>query len=399
MRAFFFGLLVAGFVFWWSGLLGGGDPAAGAGGGEVPHATGAKLDQTLGEAAPTAAPQRVPLQPLMATTGGSAPAADTAAIAELLPRLAQREPAAVALGWATLANQAGGADRGRLAAALEPAGGDFASLHAALGPDNSFLHSAEGRGLAAKAATAAFALGDADACSAGTQLLGSMLKGRILREDRAQRALVDDVYRQHRIRVDRWLCDPANVAGARTYTVVGGDSLARIAGRFRKEKVLVEDGTLAILNRVHNPNALQVGQKLKVPVAPIRGVLEKRSFGLAIFVGDHLLRLYWVGHGENDRTPVTEFTVGAKQPKPQWTAPNGEVYPYGHPENILGEYFVKLLHDSYTGFGIHGTPQPDTICTMSSAGCIRMFAPDIDELFRLLPAGAKVEIRATESLR
>ena len=59
---------------------------------------------------------------------------------------------------------------------------------------------------------------------------------------------------------------------------------------------------------------------------------------------------------------------------------------------------VRTLH-SYTGFGIHGTPQPDTICTMSSAGCIRMFAPDIDELFRLLPAGAKVEIRATESLR
>jgi lipoprotein-anchoring transpeptidase ErfK/SrfK len=322
------------------------------------------------------------------------------AVDELLPRLAQREPAAIAASWAVLAHAGeGAADRGRLAEALTPAGRDFATLLAALGPDNSFLHSAEGRGLAAKAASAAFALGDADACAAGTQLLGLMVKGRILREDRAQRALVDDVYRQHRVRVDRWLCDPANVAGARTYTVASGDSLARIAGRFRKEKVLVEDGTLAILNRIHNPNAVQVGQKIKVPVAAIRGVLEKRSFGLTIHVGDHLLRLYWVGHGENDRTPVTEFTVGTKQPRPQWTAPNGEVYPYGHPQNILGEYFVKLLHDSYTGFGIHGTPQPDTICTMSSAGCIRMFAPDIEELFKLLPVGSRVEVRATESLR
>jgi lipoprotein-anchoring transpeptidase ErfK/SrfK len=36
---------------------------------------------------------------------------------------------------------------------------------------------------------------------------------------------------------------------------------------------------------------------------------------------------------------------------------------------------------------------PETIGTQSSAGCIRMLDADIEELFRLLPRKAKVEIR------
>lgn len=386
MRAFWFGLLVAGLLFWWSPWK-----------GEKPtvRADGASAVEDVLEAASNAERRdAAPAQPLRL----AAPeAAGVRGLDELLPRIQQREPAALRLGWQALARGAG-----RDATTLRDAllvGDDFATMLAALGPDNSFLHSAEGRGLATKVAQAAFAMADPEATAAGTQLLDLMLKGRILKEDGAQRALVDDVYKQHRIRVDRWLCDPANVAGARSYTVAKGDSLSRIAGKFRKEKIVVEDGTLAILNRIHNVNGLQAGQKIKVPVAPIRGVVEKRSFSLAIYVGDQLLRLYWVGHGENDRTPLTTFTIGAKQPKPDWTAPDGRRYAYGQPENILGEYFIKFLNDTYVGFGAHGTPMPETICTMSSMGCIRMYAQDIEELFKLIPTGSKIEVRATESLR
>ena len=401
MRAFLFGLLVAGLVFWWSGWLTGDKVVAAGDGAEAADPgprTGVQLDSLLngGTATPSAAPAPAPAQPLRLTS--AEPVERQPAVDDLLVRLQQREPAAIAAAWAACGRGAG-ADAERLLGALRPAGDDFGSMLAALGPDNSFLHSAEGRGLAAKVAAMAFAMGDADATTAGTQLLLLMLKGRILREDTAQRALVDDVYKQHRVRVDRWLCDPGNVAGARSYTVAKGDSLARIAGKFRKEGLRVEEGTLAILNRIHNPNAIQVGQKIKVPAAPIHGIVEKRSFSLAVFVGDHLLRLYWVGHGEHDRTPVTEFTIGVKQPRPDWTAPNGQVHAYGSAGNILGEYFIKFLNDTYIGFGAHGTPMPETICTMSSMGCIRMLAPDIEELFKLLPMGAKVVVRATESLR
>jgi nucleoid-associated protein YgaU len=427
MRSFLFGLLVAAVCWWlWGRSAGAGEVALPT--AATPEATAppTSVRDILGDGAipttavpiggaPAVEPPTGSASATGAASGGAGPlAADAPAptpapaiapaplthadLDALVAQVAQREPTAYARGWAALL-PLHGADRERLAKALTPAGDDFASLVATLGDHNAFLHSAEGRGLAQKATAAAMALPDGDAVAAGTQLLNRMLRGRLAREDKDARLFVDEVYRQHRVRVDRWLCDPANVAGSRSHVVQKGESLARIATRLRKEGIAIEDGTLAVLNRIHNPNALQAGQKLKIPQAPIVGVLEKRSFGFAIYVGEHLLRLYWVGHGANDRTPLTEFKIGEKQPQPAWTSPEGGVYPYGHPKNILGEYFIKFLHDSYTGFGAHGTTLPDTICTMSSMGCIRMYDADIAELFKVLPRGAKVIVRATESLR
>lgn len=416
MRAFVLGLLVAALAWWWfDGGSGAGAsqaqdgvpvapssgqpptaPAANVGAGGPPALDAMNLPPAqVASHASTEAPSRAP-------DAAQLPAEDLEA---LLARLQQRDGASISLAFAWLSTSLGGSPRERLAQALRPADDQrppaeqWPQLFAALGTNNAFLHSAEGRALATKAAQAAFALSDADALAAGTQLLTLMLRGRITKTDAEARAFVDEVYKLHRVRVDRWLCDPGNIAGSRSYTVAGGDSLARIAQRFRKEGLQVEDGTLAVLNRIHNPNRLQVGQKIKVPASPIVGVLEKRSFGFAIYVGEHLLRLYWVGHGAEDHTPLVEFTVGEKQPQPPWTAPDGHVYPYGHPKNILGEYFIKFLHDTYVGFGAHGTTLPETICTMSSAGCIRMLDADIAELFKILPRGAKVVVRASESIR
>lgn len=408
MRGLVSVLLIAALVWWfWGGASGAADAAMRGGAGSTPPSSTSQvpLEGLRDAATPAATPVA---NPLAATESPRAPASPAdqplatnqalPSLDELLPRLAQREPAGIAQGWALLATS-GGAGRDRLVAALKPNGEDFPQLFAALGPDNAFLHSAEGRGVASKAVASAMALADAQAVAAGTQLLTLMLRGRITKADEVARAFVDETYKLHRVRVDRWLCDPGNVTGARSYTVARGDSLARIAQRFRKEGLAVEDGTIAVLNRIHNPNALQVGQKVKIPVSPIIGVLEKRSFGLALYVGEHLLRLYWVGHGANDHTPLVEFTVGEKQAQPAWTSPDGQVYPYGHPKNILGEFFIKFLHDTYVGFGAHGTTLPGTICTMSSAGCIRMLDADIAELFKILPRGAKVVVRATESIR
>lgn len=390
MRALLASLLVAGIAFWvWQRL----DETPDA--GEVGAAVAAAERQ---RASATTASDELPDAAAPRPTPASAAPAPSPAVAGLLAKLPAREPAVVQAAWAALAGGAG-AEAPALAKALQPAADDFAAVLAALGPDNACLHSAEGRALVAKAAALAQSRPDAEALAAGTQLLGLLVKGRIAREDAAARAAVDEVYKQHLVRVERWLFDPANVAGCRSYTVASGDSLARIAGRFRKEGMKIEDGTLAIVNRIHNPKGLAVGQKIKVPASPIVAVLEKRSFALSVYLGEHLIRMYWVGHGANDHTPVTEFTVGPKQARPDWTSPDGQVYGYGHPKNILGEYFIKFLHDSYVGFGAHGTPQPETIGTMSSMGCIRMYAPDIEELFKLLPVGSKVVVRATESLR
>mgnify|MGYP002058004235 CR=1 FL=1 len=335
-----------------------------------------------------------------ATSGGGADdGAREADLDKILPLVKEGDANAISVAWAAVAAGDLGRDHDRVVNALAPRAEDFSSQLAALGVNNAFLHSTAGRNAADKVLKVAMALPDSEAVKAGSQLVYLMTRGRIQRGDLAVRAAVDNAYTQHRIRVDRWTCNPSNVAGARSYEVQPGNSLDIIARKFRREGIKIEAGTIALLNRISNPNLLRAGQQLKIPVAPVSALLEKRSFSLMVFVGDELIRLYWVGHGEHDRTPVTEFTVIAKQEKPDWTAPDGNVYPYGSSENILGEHFIKFGHAQFSGFGAHGTPMKDTICTMSSMGCIRMFDQNIAELFRILPRGAKVVVRSTESVR
>ena len=40
-----------------------------------------------------------------------------------------------------------------------------------------------------------------------------------------------------------------------------------------------------------------------------------------------------------------------------------------------------------TGFGIHGTKDPESIGTRSSMGCIRLYNGDVIEVYNLLAAG------------
>ena len=409
MRQFVLGLIAAALAWWgydkWianpahagsptntvSGQTAGGTGLAGAGLAEMLNGNAPPLP------APAISPpvESLPIESGDAPTGGNQFVND---VGELLLRVDAGDAGAIAHAWQAVASRQFGDEHDRVVASLAPRGDDFATQLAALGSHNAFLHSPEGRAASARTLTAAMALPDHEAVKAGSQLLFLMTRGRILRSDTAVREAVDVAYRQHLIRVDRWMCNPTNVAGARSYTVQSGDYLDGIARKFKKQGIKVEAGTIAVLNRISNPKHLRAGQKLKVPVAPVSAVLEKRSYALMLFVGDELLRLYWVGHGENDRTPVATFTVIAKQAKPDWTAPDGNVYAYGRKENILGEYFIKFGHDQYSGFGAHGTPMKDTICTQSSMGCLRMFDQDIKELFWILPRGAKVIVQATESV-
>lgn len=406
MRQFVLGLIVAALA-WWGYDKWIANPAHAGTPGNPPANTGTSGDG-VGEAG---------LSEMLNGTGGVSPAtsdvqpldagkesADDSQLAKdvdvLLPQIEAGDGDAIGRAWKAVATGQLGRQHDRVVDALAPRGDEFSTQLRALGNHNAFLHSADGRKAALKTLEAAMSLPDHEAVKAGSQLLYLMTRGRIQRSDAVVRQVVDKAYRQHLIRVDRWMCNPTNVAGARSHTVKSGESLDVIARKFRKaDNLKIEAGTIAVLNRISNPRNINVDQRLKIPLAPMSAVLEKRSYALMVFVGDELLRLYWVGHGENDRTPVTTFEVVAKQAKPDWTAPDGNVYAYGHPKNILGQYFIKFKHPQYSGFGAHGTPMPETICTQSSMGCIRMFDADIEELFKILPRGAKVVVQATESVR
>ncbi len=404
MRSFVLGMLIAAvvcllWVFFRSGAeVQAGVPAVAEADSTANVAGFEGLIAAAGAPVPAAEAQPVPAQdpaPKLPPVPQPAPMGETAAP---VPDLASSAPTEIGARWLELA-EAGTAPGRRSAVAAALATLPVATLEQAmtkLGATNAFLHSDEGRQVVQRAAELASSLPDEQAVTALSRLVERMMQGPVDRFDPRERGSVDQVYAMLKERVDRWVCNPSNVTRARSYKVQSGDSLARIASRFRKEGVLVEEGTLQVLNRIRNPKALQVGQQLKIPVDPVHTVVEKRSFLMAVYLGDVILRLYWVGHGAGDNTPLVEFRIADKLKEPQWYSPvDGNVYPYGHPKNILGKYFVKFAHDAHPGFGAHGTPMPETIGTMSSLGCIRMLDPDIEEFFTIIPRDSKVVVRAT----
>lgn len=296
-----------------------------------------------------------------------------------------------------LLQSAAGVERERLAAALI-ATADRAEPSAGvqlLAGHNAFLQTEEGRRIGQRILDKVTATEPTVRVELLSRLLEACMRGPIEKTDTEAHAFADEVWRRQQVVLRQTVLDPAKLTGARSYTVRPGDVLDRIARKFRDDGCLVEAWTLAAFNRIDDPGRLRAGQVLKVPVDPIRTVVEKNSFLMAVYVGDVIFRLYWIGHGADDRTPEATFRVVAKQEHPDWYAPDGRVIPYGSPENVLGDYFVKFEHPSYTGFGCHGTSQPESICTRASAGCIRMHDADIEDFFRIVPRGTEVEIRAS----
>jgi lipoprotein-anchoring transpeptidase ErfK/SrfK len=46
-----------------------------------------------------------------------------------------------------------------------------------------------------------------------------------------------------------------------------------------------------------------------------------------------------------------------------------------------------------TGYGIHGTTEPDKIGQQVTAGCVRMRNEEVEELYTLIPVGTEVTIQ------
>lgn len=292
--------------------------------------------------------------------------------------------------------KASGVARERLEAAIREAidAGTPADAVELLGDSNAFLHTEFGRVCAGLAAARVRELPPEGALAASTRILEAAMRGPIAQTDAAAKAAVDALYDGHQGHVRRFAFDPANAARARQCVVEPGDSLERIARRFRSPTLNLEAGTLALINRIDDPSRVQAGQVLRVPVDPVHCVADKSSFLLAVYLGEAIVRLYWMAHGaDRHDTPETDFVVLDKIPNPDWHF-EGRVIPFGHPENPLGRFFVKFEHTSYTGFGVHGTNEPETIGTRASRGCIRLLPDDIREFAGFVPRGATVRVQA-----
>jgi lipoprotein-anchoring transpeptidase ErfK/SrfK len=174
-----------------------------------------------------------------------------------------------------------------------------------------------------------------------------------------------------------------------------GDSYWKISRRLVKERGLsVPSGLLERINGI-GAHRLRAGQTLKVPTEPLSVLVDKDECRLYLLLGGVYLLHFDIGVGRDDLTPEGDFEIRGKTRNPKWTDPEtGKVRAYGDPGHIIGSRWLGLHQaGGPTGFGIHGTVEPDTVGRAVSEGCIRLRNDEVEELFELVSEGTPVTVR------
>lgn len=183
----------------------------------------------------------------------------------------------------------------------------------------------------------------------------------------------------------RFMNNGAPCAEKVRYTVQAGDNLSKIASKF-----YTSVSALKRLNGLQGDNP--VIQQRQV-ITCLRGAwsikVSKQQFVMTLYNDEVLYRYYRIGIGREDRTPTGDFVINSRIFHPAWTPP-GKSIPYGSPENVLGTHWLGLTpvggtDPTLSGYGIHGTWEPDTIGTAASSGCIRLRNEEIEEVFDFMP--------------
>ncbi len=178
---------------------------------------------------------------------------------------------------------------------------------------------------------------------------------------------------------------------AETYEIQEGDRLSTLSPGYKIPWELI-----ARINR-SDPGRIHLGQKLKVIHGPFHVIVDKSDFRMDLYLGDPsqvgavYIRSFTVGLGTNDGTPLGRFIVKrGKLKNPDWVNPRtGEKFVADNPQNPIGERWIGIrgldaASGKYTGFGIHGTIDPDSIGRQASMGCVRMSHEDVEWVYDLL---------------
>jgi lipoprotein-anchoring transpeptidase ErfK/SrfK len=161
-----------------------------------------------------------------------------------------------------------------------------------------------------------------------------------------------------------------------------GDTLGEIAKQYGT--------TVELIQRSNNisGNIIRIGQQLRIWTAPFNILVDKSQNILILKDGNDVIKVYNVSTGENNSTPVGEFTIISKLIDPVWFN-KGIVVPPESPQNVLGS---RWLGFDIPGYGIHGTIEPETIGQQVTAGCVRMRNEEVEELYSIVSRGTKVVI-------
>ncbi|MFH1407218.1 MAG: L,D-transpeptidase family protein [Candidatus Omnitrophota bacterium] len=179
------------------------------------------------------------------------------------------------------------------------------------------------------------------------------------------------------------LLSPTLAGGDVSYEVKLGDTLSDIAKKYNT--------TVELLKRSNNltSDTLRPGMRLKIHTGKFSVVVDKTQNTLTLKSKEDVFKVYPISTGkEASITPAGNFKIVNKLPNPTWYT-EGQTIPYGDPRNILGTRWMGLDNP---GYGIHGTTEPESIGKSVTAGCVRMYNKDVEELYDILPAGTEVTI-------
>ncbi|MHB1395148.1 MAG: L,D-transpeptidase [Clostridia bacterium] len=130
----------------------------------------------------------------------------------------------------------------------------------------------------------------------------------------------------------------------------------------------------------------QVSADITAGSASIEVNLPSRT--LSLYKDGILLKEYPVCVGKQSTpTPLGEYRVVYKTVNPYWINKD-DVVPPG-PRNPLGVRWIGITKS----LGIHGSNKPESIGTFASAGCIRMYNRDVEEVYTLVPVNTPVAIK------
>jgi len=166
------------------------------------------------------------------------------------------------------------------------------------------------------------------------------------------------------------------------HEVKSGDTLGELAKKY---------GTTVQLIKVKNnlkSDIIRIGQRLRIWTGDLNIFVDKSQNILTLKDGDEVLKVYSVSTGQDSSTPTGEFKVTIKLVDPVWFN-RGVVVPPESPQNVLGS---RWLGFDMSGYGIHGTVEPETIGQQATAGCVRMLNIDVEELYSIVPLKTKVMI-------
>ena len=218
-----------------------------------------------------------------------------------------------------------------------------------------------------------------------TQALESSLSSQ---ERQAANEMINDAS-------DQWLFTPKvfkEDTSSQKYRVVSGDNLKLIGNHCAVPYKLIMK-----INGIRSPQHLRADKDIKIIKGPFNAKVYLSRFETHVYLNDIIVRVYGISTGApGHETPTGKWHVGInKQVNPKWydelSAINGTKREYlpDDPENPLGERWIPLVGiegeaKGRTGFGIHGTIEPDKIGQAVSRGCVRLTNENVESLYDLL---------------